>query len=95
VGQFTSIALDSTGKPYISYFDAHHNFLQMANWTGTSWAIQTVDASVKVGTSTSIALDSTNAPHISYYDATNGDLKYAAGPAQATPVYLPLIQNDG
>ena len=88
-GEYTSIALDSNGYPYISYFYGTGEDLKCAHWTGSSWEIETVDSAGDVGRHTSIALDSNNCPHISYSDLTRaeywngtgikvgGDLKYA------------------
>jgi hypothetical protein len=72
----TSLALDSSGYPRISYFDGVNSSLKYALWNGSSWVIQTVDSSYNVGWSSSLALDSSGRAHISYYDATVGDLKY-------------------
>jgi len=77
VGFYTSLALDSSGNPHISYSHDDSLDLKYARWTGSAWDIQTVDSADMVGQYTSIALDSSDNPHISYYDATNGDLKYA------------------
>ncbi|MDW8064406.1 MAG: carboxypeptidase regulatory-like domain-containing protein, partial [Anaerolineae bacterium] len=72
-----SLALDGTGNPHISYYDASNGALKYARWTGSGWEIQKVDAGGDVGQYTSLALDSAGNPHISYYDASNGALKYA------------------
>ena len=77
VGHYTSIALDSSGHPHISYQDYGNEDLKYARWDGKSWIIQTVDSEGDVGESTSIALDSSDYPHISYGDETVRDLKYA------------------
>ena len=77
VGLFTSLALDSAGRPHISYFDSTNNDLKYARWDGNSWQTITVDSAGLVGYSTSLALDSLGHPHISYFDWTNNDLKYA------------------
>ncbi len=74
VGKWTSIALDSDGKPHISYQDMTNTDLKYARWTGSMWEVERVGA---YGMHTSIALDSNDRPHISYYDDVHADLKYA------------------
>ncbi len=84
-GGDNSIALDSSGRPHISYCgpgpdNIYSNVLKYARWTGSSWDIQTVDDAdgfAGVGLHNSLALDSNNHPHISYYFETPQDLKYA------------------
>jgi hypothetical protein len=77
VGQFSSIALDSSGYPHISYYDDTSDNLKYAYKDASGWHTSTVDSTGNVGWYNSIALDDTDHPHISYYDATNLDLKYA------------------
>ena len=77
-GQFTSLALDSSGKPHISYTSLFNIDLYYASWTGSGWNIETVDSAGDVGYFTSLALDSSGKPHISYNDNANDDLKYAS-----------------
>jgi len=77
VGFCTSIALDSSDNPHISYSDVSNDDLKYAHWNGSAWEIQSVDTFGDVGGYTSIAIDSSECPHISYYDWGNGGLKYA------------------
>jgi hypothetical protein len=84
VGQFAPIALDSSNRPHICYFDLTNGDLKYARWTGSAWdgldstlGPDAVDTAEYVGSDGSIALDASGYPHISYRDQTNGDLKYA------------------
>ena len=76
VGEYTSLALDSSGNPHISYSGGDD--LKYAAFNGSTWTTQTVDSNGEVGWDTSLALDSNGNPSISYWDHTNYDLKYAA-----------------
>ena len=76
VGEYTSLALDSSGRPHISYNG--NGALKYARWNGSSWQKETVDSAGNVGFYSSLALDSSGYPHISYGDYTNYDLKYAS-----------------
>ena len=86
-GLYTSLALDGSGKPRISYYDAEHQTLKYASWGGSAWVIETVPNHTEVsgvgghddnyGLYTSLALWS-GKPRISYYDKHNQVLKYAS-----------------
>ncbi|MDO8282507.1 MAG: PKD domain-containing protein, partial [Thermodesulfovibrionia bacterium] len=76
VGEDTSIAIDSSGKMHISYWNYTNRDLKYATNASGSWGITTVDSTGQVGEYTSIAVDPSDKVHISYYDNTNGNLKY-------------------
>jgi len=80
VGRPSSIAVDSSDLPHISYRfypDFNQGHLKYARFDGLAWHIQTVDNSGLVGDCNSIAVDSRDHPHISYEDHGFVRLKYA------------------
>ena len=77
VGWESSLALDSSNNPQISYYDSTNYDLKYTHKSGNDWVTETVDSAGDVGWKSSLALDSSNNPQISYYDSTNYDLKYA------------------
>ena len=84
LAKYTSLALDSANKPYISYYgydtvnDQVVGGLRFAYKSPIdAWVSETVDNSANVGQFTSLALDNFGQFHISYYDVTNSNLKYA------------------
>ena len=77
VGWYTSLALDDSDHPHISYTIWSVTDLKYAYWTGSSWSIETVDGDDYVGGISSLALDDSGHPHISYCSWDNSDLKYA------------------
>jgi len=78
VGQYASLAIDTSDTPHVSYYDAGATGLKYAvRDIAGNWYPESVDSTDSVGMYTSIAVDALKYPHISYYDATNEDLKYA------------------
>jgi hypothetical protein len=77
VGNFVSLALDSTGKPAVAYYDATNADLKYARFNGSSWDTQTVESTKKVGYYPSLQFTKSDQPVIAYYYRTGGDLKVA------------------
>jgi hypothetical protein len=79
VGSDLSMALDSAGKPVISFYDYRSqdlNFIHCGDVTCTSsLSFATLDSVGDVGIGNSIALDLSGNPIVSYQDSTNLDLK--------------------
>lgn len=82
-GRYTSIALDSSSNPHVSYIDSDQNgishALKYAHKDAAGWHIETVGTAYQTGNmeETSIAIDSLGYPHIAYFDDNAHTLKYA------------------
>jgi len=83
VGEFSHLAIDSSGYAHISYHDYDNNNVKYAHWTGSAWITSIVGSAGTEGwhgDSTGIVLDASGTPHISYYHSNSlstGELMYA------------------
>jgi hypothetical protein len=75
-GPGTSLDLDSSGRPHISYQSRDYN-LKHAWWNGSAWLNETVDDNTTVGTYSSMKIDGNDDIHISYFDKARVMVKYA------------------
>jgi hypothetical protein len=74
---FTSLALDASGKPCVSYFDERSHMVKYAAWDGSKWGVQEVAQVAGLGIQVSLAVDSSGRPHIGYQDHMSREIKYA------------------
>lgn len=77
-GEFLSMALDSTGKPGVAYYDGANGDLKFAKFDGSQWNTTTADSEYTTGYYPSLKFDASNRPVIAYYFKTRGDLRLAA-----------------
>ena len=75
----TSLALDGSDNPHISYFDNLNYDLRYAYWNGSGWEIEVVDSLGYVGVGSSLDIDSQGRPHMTYGINQNGTarIRYA------------------
>jgi hypothetical protein len=77
-GTYCSLALDSSDRPHIAYFDWGVNKLKYAHWDGDEWQCEFVETGGDTTIYISLALDSNDRPHISYQKRDDEyDLRYA------------------
>ena len=73
VGAYASLALDSTGKPAIAYYDSYHGNLKYARWNGSSWTLSVIDAAQYSGLGTQVLFDNGDTPLVAYvYEGSLG-----------------------
>jgi hypothetical protein len=70
---YTSIALDASNKPHISFCYNVYD-LGYAKWNGATWDVIAVETAAESGLYNSIALDSTGYPHICHYYRNNYEI---------------------
>ncbi len=76
-GWYTSLILDTSGSPRISYLDWTNRHLKYAKKSDGVWTNETVDATNNVGEFSCLKLDASSQPLISYYDSNQGNLTFA------------------
>ncbi len=75
IRQISSVAVDASGRPHISYQHAFQ--LYYAYDDGTGWQSQVVDEERETGIESSLVLDNWGRPRISYYEKLTSSLFYA------------------
>jgi hypothetical protein len=84
VGAYISVAIDSTGKPGIAYFDNTNSDLKYAHFNGASWDVQRRDSAKSVGQFPSLTYDLQGLPVIAYYRKSGADLRMQTTDVQGT-----------
>ena len=74
---YTSIDLDFSGYPHISWYQEGDLDLRYAKYNGSDWEIQLVESAGNVGAWTSLKVDSSGNPHIAYVVHDSNQIKYA------------------
>jgi hypothetical protein len=81
-GGFPSLALDSSGKPWVSYYrvsnwDYGRDELRVAHHDGRRWQIEVADDRDNAGRQSAIALTTNGQPVVAYYSGLGGQLHLA------------------
>jgi hypothetical protein len=77
VGAWPSIAVDSTGKVGIAYFDLSNTAVKYASFGGTSWPTLTLESKKHVGSSPSLGFDIDGNAYVAYHKRSGGYLRLA------------------
>jgi hypothetical protein len=75
VGSQLSLAVDTTGKVGIAYYDATNTAVKYASFNGVKWSTRTIESAKNVGSSPSLAFDIDGNAYLAYYRKSSGDLK--------------------
>lgn len=76
VGDYSSLAIDASGKLHVSYYDEAEQDLKYATNSSGSWVPATLDSLGSVGKSSTIAIDKTGKVHITYIDEANSTVMH-------------------
>ena len=68
-----SIAVDANGRPALAMRNRDQGSVELARWTGSAWAIETVASGLVPGISTALAFDPSGAPAVAYRDDGSAD----------------------
>jgi hypothetical protein len=94
VGQYASMALDSSGRPAVAYFDATVGDLKFAAYDGDDWVVSSIDTTGILGLYPTLVFDADGNAAVSYYHKTKGDLRLARYDGSAWTISTVDSTND-
>ncbi len=77
-GLYTSIALDRSGRPYISYVNDVNGTFSIASETGGNWSSELVAGPGSFDGNTNVVIAPNSTMEVSYYDAYTGMVMFGA-----------------
>jgi subtilisin family serine protease len=77
VGAMPSIAIDSTGKVGVAYFDITNTSVKYAQFSGSGFSNVTIESDKHVGTYPSLAFDVDGNAYVAYYKRSGSNLRMA------------------
>lgn len=77
VGAQLSIAVDTTGKVGIGYFDVTNTAIKYASFNGAKFTSVLIDSKKNVGTNPSLGFDIDGNAYLAYYQRSGGNLRLA------------------
>jgi hypothetical protein len=96
LGEFLSLALDSSGNPRVAYYDAGNADLRYAARSSTGiWTRSVLDFNNKTGYYPSLKIAPSGNPAISYYYSQGGDLKFAQYSSSTSSWNITTVTSSG
>ncbi|MCX8059101.1 MAG: chitobiase/beta-hexosaminidase C-terminal domain-containing protein [Spirochaetes bacterium] len=96
VGNYSSIAIDSSDYVHIVFYDATNKNLNYITNRSGSWINSQIDTNGDVGLYCVIKYDYSNDYiHVAYYDSTNGYLKYAKKHVENEEWQIETVDTNG
>ena len=83
----TSVAVDPSGNPHVTFYDQSGKDLALASRNGSAWTIDAVSTEGETGLFSSLLIDADGRFHISYFEKasdSSGTVKYATRGPDAT-----------
>ncbi|MDP2208330.1 MAG: hypothetical protein Q8K98_06105, partial [Bacteroidota bacterium] len=76
VGKYLSMKIDSSGKIWLSYYDATRQIIKIAHKENNNWMINEINQAKSSGNYTSMVIDPLNKISITFSDPVYNEVKY-------------------